>query len=543
MPTKLRMRPKTKAALRPLLASVSTVASALFVLGCEGEIAGNPPDTNSTQGGTTNNVGGSGTSVSGNGTVVPAAGELSSPFTRLTRAEYKATLKAAFNIDAPVTGIPGDQRIGNFTSNVVDQDPAHEFLLASEELAAKIVPSLLPVCSGAAAATCVTTSYQAPLERLYRRPLTPAELTKLASLVTTIEAAGVSGEGATRGMLVSALMGSDFLFRANPLSGDAARGRRLAEHLAYALWDAPPDAALVTASQGDVATVGARLKEQALRLGADQQAVPVLARFLAQWLFVDVDGKLEDASQTFSASPLYAELLAFTKNALTSKVPVKSFVNGTQGFVQKDNFKAYAMQAPAGAADVVPVTWDTATVRRGLISQELFLDATRHPTPSRRPIFRGHLIRTSFLCEPIVLPPGNVVDLDAEVQDRTTDARCMGCHLKMDPIGRAFATLDQDNEAGSPAPEVTGDGEIHGTYADLPTMLNAIAESQIYADCFSRNLLGFFLEQDPEHVDAASVADVAAIVKAGGSLSDALAQVAVSLDMRSRSQTPWCTGE
>lgn len=536
------MRPKTKAAFRPLLASVATVASALFVLGCEGEIAG-PSGTNQAQGGSDGGLVGGAASTAGAGTVATAPGELSSPFTRLTRAEYKATLKAAFNVDAAVSGIPGDQRIGNFTSNVVDMDPAHEFLLASEELAAKIVPSLLPVCTGASAATCITTSYQAPLERLYRRPLTPAELTKLAGLVSSIEAAGVSGEGATRGMLVSALMGSDFLFRSNPLSGGAARGRRMAEHLAYALWDAPPDAALVAASQGDVATVGSRLKEQALRLGADQQAVPVMARFLAQWLFVDTDAKLEDESQTFSASPLYLELLAFAKNALTSKMPVKSFVNGTQGFVQKSNFSKYAMQAPAGTADVVSVNWDAATARRGVIGQELFLDATRHPIKSRRPIFRGHLVRTSFLCEPIVLPPGNVVDLDAEVQDRTTDPRCLGCHLKMDPIGRAFATLDQDNEAGSPTPEVTGDGEIHGSYADLPTLLNAIAESQVYANCFSRNLLGFFLEQDPEHVDAAAVADVAAIVKAGGSLSDALAQVAVSLDQRSRAQTPWCTGE
>jgi hypothetical protein len=539
------MRPKTKAAFRPLLASVATVASALFVLGCEGEIAA--PSGPMAQGGSDSGLGAGGgggpTSSSGSGAIAPAPGELSSPFTRLTRAEYKATIKAAFDIDASVTGIPGDQRIGNFTSNVVDIDPAHEFLLASEELAAKLVPGALPVCTGASAASCITTSYQAPLERLYRRPLTAGEVSKLAGLVGSIEAAGVNAEGATRGMLVSALMGSDFLFRANPLSGDAARGRRLAEHLAYALWDAPPDAALVAATQGDVATVGSRLKEQALRLGGDQRAVPVMARFLAQWLFVDVDSKLEDNSQTFSASPLYAELLAFAKNALSSRVSVKSFVNGTQGFVQKDNFKAYAMQAPPGSADVALVNWDTATARRGLISQELFLDATRHPTKSRRPIFRGHLVRTSFLCEPIVLPPGNVVDLDAEVQDRTVDARCMGCHLKMDPIGRAFATLDQDNEAGSPAPEVVGDGEIHGSYADLPSLLDAIAESQVYADCFARNLLGFFLEQDPEHVDAASVADVAAVVKTGGSLSDALAQVALSLDLRSRAQTPWCTGE
>lgn len=470
-------------------------------------------------------------------------GELTASFARLTRAEYKATVKAAFGVEAPVGGIPGDKRVGSFTSNVFDADPAPEFLLASEDLAAQLVPQVLPACTGATAATCVVTSYQAPLERLYRRPLSAAEVTKLAGLVTTMEAAGVSSEGATRGMLVSALMSADFLFRATPLSGDAARGRRLAEHLSYALWDAPPDAALTTASHSEPATLGTKLKEQALRLGSDAQAVPVLARFLAQWLFVDVDEKLDDGSVDFAASPLYAELLALTKNALSANVPVKSFVNGTQGFVQKGNFDAYGLVASSAAEDVVKVTWGADTIRRGILSEELFLDATRHPIASRRPIFRGHLIRTSFLCEAIQSPPMGVVDLDAEVMDRTVDPRCAGCHTLMDPIGKAFAPLDRDNKAGSPAPVVTGNGEIQGSYADLPTLLNAIAESQVYADCFSRNLLGFLLEQSPEAVDAAAVSDVATIVKAGGGFADAVAQVVVSLEQRSRAAVPWCIGE
>ena len=516
------------------------VAGALALSGCEGSIEGGPKPGGATAG-SGNTAGGGGTTVGGAGPV-SLPGELSAPFVRLTRAEYKATVKAAFGVDAAVDGIPDDKRVGAFTSNVFDADPAPEFLLASEELATQLVPKVLPTCTAATAANCVTTSYRAALERLYRRPLSAAELTKLAGLVTSIEAAGVSSEGATRGMLVSALMSSDFLFRATPLSADAARGRRLAEHLSYALWDAPPDAALTAAAQADPATLGARLKEQTLRLGSDAQAVPVLARFLAQWLFVDVDGRLSDGSANFAASPVYAELLAFSKNALSANVPVKSFVNGTQGFIQKDNFDKYGL-APSGSGDVIAVNWAANTVRRGILGEELFLDATRHPDPGRRPIFRGHLIRTSFLCEAIQAPPVGVVDLDADIMDRTVDQRCAGCHTLMDPIGKAFAPLDRDNTAGSPAPLVNGGGEIHGSYADLPTLLDAIAESQVYAECFSRNLLGFFLEQNPEHVDAAAVSDVATVVKAGGGLADALAQVVVSLDQRSRAAVPWCTGE
>lgn len=519
------------------LAGALGCVAALSVVGCEAEIAGDQKPGGADHDGPPSAAGSAGTG--GGATTLP--GELNAPYTRLTRAEYKATVKAAFNVEAPVNGIPDDERIGPFTSNVVAPDAAHELLLASEDLAALIVPTSLPACSGAGIASCIATSYRAPLERLYRRPLSDTELARLSELVQTLEGAGVSAEAATRGMLVTAFMSADFLFRASPLSGDVARGRRLAEHLSYALLDAPPDAALAAASQGDVSTLDARLKEQALRLSGDERAVPVLARFLAQWLFVDVDRKLDDASTEFATSPVYAELLGFVKSALVTNAPIKSFVNGSKGYVKKGNFAAYGLPEATGATDVLEVAWSGA--RRGILGEELFLDTTRHPQASRRPIYRGHLVRTSLLCQPITSPPAGVVDLDADIMDRTVDARCAGCHSLMDPIGKAFAPMDLDNSAGSPAPVVNGAGEISGTFADLPTLLDAIANSQTYADCFSRNLLGFFLEQDPERVDAAAVSDVSAVVKAGGGLGDALAQVVVSFDKRSRTVVPWCTGE
>jgi len=264
---------------------------------------------------------------------------------------------------------------------------------------------------------------------------------------------------------------------------------------------------------------------------------------MGQWLRIDVDNKLDDGSADFGASPVYLELLAFVKNALSTNVSVKSFVNGTQGFIQKSNFAAYGMTPVAGNSDVMAVAWPSNTARRGVIGEELFLSDTRHPDENRRPIYRGHMVRSSLLCEEIPSPPANAVDLNTEIADRTVDARCAGCHLLMDPIGKAFAPLDLDNKSGSPEAVVKGDGEISGSYKDLPTLLDAIAVSQTYADCFSRQLLGFFLEQDPEFVDSAAVADVAAVVKTGGTLADAVGQAVVSLEKRSRTSIPWCSGQ
>jgi hypothetical protein len=548
------MRNKCLHAFPQMFAGLAVIGAIAAVGSCTGKIgeigagtgggssvpAGSGGTGSVTPSGTAGATGLGGASGGGNPSAAP--GELNAPYTRLTRIEYQATIKAAFNVTVDFSGIPNDSRLGPFTSNVLSPDPVQEFVLASEDLVAQLVPAKLPTCTGATAATCVKTNYQAPIERLYRRSLTAAEVTTLANIISPLESAGVTSQDATRAMLLSTLLSADFLFRSAPLSGDAARGRRLSEHLGYALWDAPPDTTLVAAGNVTASQLGSSLKAQALRLGTDARAFPVLARFLAQWLRVDTDDKLDDPNLGFASSPLYAELLAFVQNAVTANVPVTSFVNGAQGFIQKSNFAAYAMTPVTSSANVVPVTWSTSSIRRGLLGEELFMDATRNPDPGRRPIYRGHLVRSSLLCQNIPLPGPGLVDLNAEVTDRTTDSRCSTCHSLMDPIGKAFAPLDLDNTAGSPAPVVNGSGEVSGSFADLPSLMNAIAGSQAYADCFARNLLGFFLDQDPASVDAAAVGDVSAVVKSGGSLADAIGQVVVSLEKRSQSTTPWCTG-
>lgn len=517
------------------------LAYAVTLAGCEGSVGGDVPVPGTTAGTGATSTATGGAATGGTGPVDPITpGELNTPYTRLTRDEYQATIQAAFGVEAPVSGMPNDEHIGPFTANVASPDPAQQFLLASEDLAEALVPALFPVCSAATATSCIQTSYQPAIERLYRRPLSAAELAGLATVITSAESSGLSAQEATRLMVVSTLLSPSFLFRSSPISGDGARARRLVEHLSYALWDEPPDVALVSAGQVPAADLGAALKEQAIRLGTDAKAVPVLARFLAQWLAVELDAKLSDPNLEFEKSPLYAELLAITQEALTTNKTVKSFVNGNDGFIQKDAFATYGVPPVASSTEVVPVPWG-ASPRRGLLGQEIFMDATRNPVADRREIYRGHVVRSNLLCQPIPSPPPNATDLADSVPDRTKDTRCTGCHSLMDPIGRAFAPFDLDNTFGSPAPVVNGGGEVTGTFASLPEMLDKIAESQAYADCFSRFLLGFFLEQNPESVDAASVADLAAVVKSGGSLADVVVQAVVSLEARSRATTPWCS--
>jgi hypothetical protein len=491
-------------------------------------------------------TGGSAGATGGAGPVGGAGGSgpvtaIQPGFTRLTRAEYAATVSAAFGITADLSLIPVDGRVGVFTSNVgVTPDPVHPYLLAGEDLAARVVPAELPACGGNGVATCLAESYRGPLETLFRRTLTDAELSALAAMITELEAAGATAEGATRSMLSAALLSPDFLFRASPVAGDAARARRLAEHLAYALSDAPPDATLAGVGTGPAAELGARLRTETARLATDARATPVLARFIGQWLDVDTDLKLDNAG--FSTSPSYLELLAVVEDALANDVAVKALVSGDRGFVHEDNLAAYDLASLPGNTAVRAVTWPADSPRRGLLGEELFADSSRHPDAGRRPIFRGKLVRSALLCDDIPPPNAELLALAGEVEDRTTDQRCRGCHVLMDPIGVAFAGLDLDF-SGTPEPaNVLEHAEIEGTYADLPALLTAIAGSRAFADCFGRHFLAFFLEEPMASVDAGFAAELGDTVVAGGSLRDVLEQTIVSLEARSRTAVPWCEG-
>lgn len=532
--------------------------------GCTGAITPNPGQdgtaeatsfTSSTTGaaasGGSSNTGAAGpegtatTTGAGGGAALPSDQVLLGEFTRLTRAEYSATVSEALGITPDVHRIPEDGRVGPFTSNVeVTPDPVHPYLLAAEELAALAVPAALPACSPGEPAACVEL-YAPVLTTLYRRELTQTDLDALAAVPAAVEAGGGSSEAAARALLAAALLSPDFLYRASPSAGevsdtaDLTMGRRLAERVSFALWDAPPDAELRASLRG-AGSVLEPLVAEAARLARDPRATQVLARFLGQWLHVDTDLRLED--QAFATSPDYLELLAFVEHAMVNETPVGDFIGGRRGFAHRDNLETYQIDDASVSGEVLTLDWPEGSGRRGLLGQELIAGSTRHPDLSRREIFRGLLVRRSLLCDDIPAPSADLVALASEVGDRTEDVRCSTCHRLMDPIGRAFAVLDPDIDEPVPAPEVLSHPELTGSYADTSELLEAVAGTRAFAECFAEHWLAFFLETPRRELDAGFVALLADQVVAGASLGDVVAQTLTELYQRSGSFTPWCEG-
>jgi predicted RNA-binding protein with EMAP domain len=112
----------------------------------------------------------------------------------------------------------------------------------------------------------------------------------------------------------------------------------------------------------------------------------------------------------------------------------------------------------------------------------------------------------------------------------------------MDPIGRAFASLDADFTGTLEPAEIVEHPELAGTYASLAELLDAVAGSRAFAECFARHWLAFFLEQPLEEVDRVLIGELADEVAAGASLGDVIEQSIVSLAARSEGLVPWCEG-
>src|SRR5690606_27268381 len=129
-----------------------------------------------------------------------------------------------------------------------------------------------------------------------------------------------------------------------------------------------------------------------------------------------------------------------------------------------------------------------------------------------------------------------------EVGDRTEDARCRNCHQLIDPIGRAFAVLDPDNNEAVAGPEVQSHSEIEGEYANLIELFEAVAASRSFAECFSQHWLAFFLEQTQRDLDATWVTSLADAVQAGASLGQVVEHTLLELHTRSGALVPWCEG-
>jgi hypothetical protein len=484
-----------------------------------------------------------GTPLSCNGPSVPGV-----PLQRLTQQQYINSVHDLLSLSSvPTLDLPSDDRPGAFRSNTLTpltDINAQQYMAAATQLAALAMaklPGPLPCTATQVNAACITQFVDTFGKRVYRRPLTQAEQTAYATLVSTTNG---SGDFTTSAKLVieAMLQSPNFLYRVELPPANAQAGTpsllssyELATRLSYFLWNSAPDDALITAADADQLSMQTGLVTQAKRLLSDPRLKDATSSFLSQWLDLDnvatlaKDPKLYPNFNTALATAMANEALDFGYYVITKgdgKLP--TLLSAPYSILSQPLFSLYGIMPPAGYTSANALTTQVPldpTQRAGIITQPGFLAVHAHPN-NTSPVLRGKVIRQNFLCQKMPDPPPNVnttppTPMPGETTrqlfaQHESDPVCASCHTLMDPIGLGMENFDsigtyRTQQAGQTidaSGTVNSGGDITGNFNGALDLATKLSSSETVAQCVALQWLRFALGRTEATEDACSIQDI-----------------------------------
>lgn len=492
------------------------------------------------------------------------------PMRRLTTAQYRNTIRDLFGgAVEPSASFPTTQVHKSYSSNpahnVVSLPTASELLTAAEDVAAAVIDDVDAVvtCEGAMDQACAAAFVDDFGARAFRRPLEDDERTALLGLYDLGAADGFADGIGT--VVVAVLQSPQFLYLVERSSTEIEPGvvslddHEIATRLSYLVWDSMPDTALFAAAAAGELQDADAIEAQARRMLADtERTAPALERFVREWNHYDGVAAYDKDPVAFPdfttemAASLDSELSRFIQGVLRSDEPTfAQLMTSTQTEVDAGLAAMFGVAAPA------PGEWEPVTLgaeRGGLLTRPAVLAEHSHAN-STGPIFRGELVRTQMLCDPIPPPPADAMANAPEYPDGATERErsdilmnhmgCGACHAMMNPIGLGFEEYDaigawRDAEIdGGP---VDNSGEVVGGPADLTGTFNGAAELQAklaasdeVTACFASQLYQYTFGLDTAQVLECAVQPVAAeFVASGGDIRELVVALARSNAFRTR---------
>jgi hypothetical protein len=389
----------------------------------------------------------------------------------------------------------------------------------------------------AAARPCAQSILTRLGSEAYRRPLTDEDRRGLLSLYDAGSANGAGFESGVRTALEGLLASPDFVFRFEHAPAGAKPGStyklgdvELASRLAFFLWSAPPDQALIQVAMHQQLSRPAVLEREVRRMLADPRASALSTRFAAQWLrlpdldmvqpdirqYPDFDEQLRDAMRQ--------ETETFFDHLVREDKSVLDLFRADYTFVNERLAQHYGIPNVAGPAFRRVQYPDSS--RRGILAHASVLTLTSHATRTSA-VERGKWVMEVFLNSPPPPPPPGVPDLEATpgmsggrtltVRERMEEHRkspaCSSCHKMMDPIGLAMENFDvtgrwrvRDNGMPIDSRGELWDGSKAQSLPELGTALLKIRETLLRT--FTRNLLAYGTGRRVEWYDMPTVRQI-----------------------------------
>jgi hypothetical protein len=471
----------------------------------------------------------------------------------MTRREYDNTVRDLLGDDShPAAGFNAEEEALGFNNNAqalsTSSALVEKQLDAAEGIAARVVKKLSTLswyqCALATEgeAACARRFIEAFGPRAYRRPLTVEELDALGTLYTQGRVLGEVDvnnnplEPFTAGLqqvVAGALMTPDFLYR---LEFDSQTGAgvavavepaALASRLSYLLWGSQPDEALREAvARGELVTP-AQVAAQAQRMLDDPRARGSVGEFHAQWLDygrVHNVGKAQSVFPTWSAdiaSLMEQETAGFIEQVIfDGEGTYDALLSAPYSKMNAPLAQFYGVDFPGAGADFAKVALDPRQ-RAGLLTQGTLLTLNAHSNQTS-PVHRGKLIREAFLCDVLQAPPANVNITVPEpaagstarerFAQHSSDPKCSGCHVLMDPVGFGFENFDgvgrwrtQDGAATVDARGSLVGTDVDGPFEGASGLASRLVGSKRARGCYVKQWFRFAYGRGEVAADACTV--------------------------------------
>ena len=376
-------------------------------------------------------------------------------------------------------------------------------------------------------ASCARTDLARLARLAYRRPVTPVEVNRLASLVASAQKDGMTFEQAMRIGLEAILVSPNFLFRIerDPKPEDATaihpvNDFELASRLSYFLWSSMPDEPLLQAATQHQLHNQAVLTAQVKRMLQDPKSDALIDNFFGQWLELrNLESIRPDPDEfpQFNAQlrrAMHTETQMFVQSVMRNDSSILDFINGKYTFVNERLAKFYGVPGVTGD-EFRRVSLD-GNQRSGVLTQASVLTVTSYPTRTS-PVLRGKWILENVLNTPPPPPPPGVGSIDAkpgatagtmrqQMERHRADPMCAGCHTRMDPLGFAFENYNaigqwRTQDAGQFV-DSTGSlpgGKAFKGSAELKEIL--MGSRDTFAECLAEKVMIYALGRGLEGYD------------------------------------------
>lgn len=374
--------------------------------------------------------------------------------------------------------------------------------------------------------------------RAYRRPVSEDEVSRLVGLFKKSRAAGDTYPRAMKLALSGVLVSANFLFRieqeqsSDPEKPYFITDYELATRLSYFFWKSMPDDALTAVAASGKLREPQTLRAEVARMLADPRSQRFVKSFVGQWLVIR---NLEHHSVGRERYPMFNEALRadmrrevelFFANLIKEDRSVLDVLGSDYSFMNERLAKHYEIKGVTGE-EFRRVSLK-GTPRAGVLTMGGVLTVTSMPSRTS-PVKRGKFVLEQLLASPIPPPPPTTPPLSERRDDilrgsvrnrfeaHRSDASCIACHARMDPIGFALENFDgigrwreKDHNFPIDASGKFPEGETFSGPIELRRVL--LARKEQFVRGMVEKMMTYALGRGIENFDRCTVREIAADV-------------------------------